>query len=169
MKDELMDIYDENKNLTGKTILRKNKDNLLENEYVISVHCFIINSSSKILLTQRSLTKNRGGMWEDTHGGLRSGETSIQGIQRELYEELGITVESNELILFKTSKGKNNFRDIYILKKDIPLESFSFNDGEVMDCKYVTIEELKKIIKDGKCTFTSFEQTIFYDNDITNF
>lgn len=35
-----------------------------------------------------------------------------------------------------------------------------------MDCKYVTIDEFKEMIENGECTFTSFEQTIFYDNNI---
>lgn len=87
MDEELMDIYDENKNLTGRTIYRKDRNILNEDEYVITSHCFIINSSDKILLTQRSLNTNRGGKWEDTHGGVRAKETSIEGIIRELKEE----------------------------------------------------------------------------------
>lgn len=62
---------------------------------IITVHCFIINSLNQILLTQRSLTKNRGEKWEETHGGLKAGETSIRGIQRELKEEIGIEVQIN--------------------------------------------------------------------------
>lgn len=68
--------------------------------------------------------------------------------------------------MVKTIKKKNVFRDIYILKRDIPLEDFVLDKNEVMDCKYVTIDEFKEMIKKGECTFTSFEQTIFYDNDI---
>lgn len=166
MGEELMDIYDENKNLTGRTIYRKDRNTLKEDEYIITSHCFIINSSDKMLLTQRSLNTNRGGKWEDTHGGVRAKETSIEGIIRELKEEIGINVKQSELKLVKTIKKKNVFRDIYILKKDIPLEDFKLDKNEVMDCKYVTIDEFKKMIERGECTFTSFEQTIFYDNNI---
>ena len=38
---EYMDIYDANKNKTGKIIERKNKKKVSEGEYTISVHCFI--------------------------------------------------------------------------------------------------------------------------------
>lgn len=146
---ELIDIYDENKLKTGKTIDRSEKDKLGENEYVISVHCFIINSMSQVLLTQRSYEKNRGGMWEDTHGGLRAGEKSVDGIKRELWEELGIKVNEDELTFYTTLKKKNTFRDIFILYKDIELNSIKFNDGEVRDCKYVSVSELKEIIERG--------------------
>jgi len=88
-------------------------------EYIITSHCFIINLSGQILLTQRSLNTNRGGKWEDTHGGVKSGETSLQAIVRELKEEIGINVKEDELNFIKTLKRKNVFRDIYVLKKNI--------------------------------------------------
>ena len=169
MKEELVDVYDSNKNITGKIIKREDINLLNEDEYKITVHCFIINLQNKILLTQRSLTKNRGGKWEDTHGAVKAGEASIMGIQRELKEEIGIDVQINELKLVQTLKRKNKFRDIYIIKKDIPLDSIKYNDGEVMDCKYVTLEQFKTMIKNNECTFKKFEDTIFYNNNINDF
>ena len=168
MEEELVDVYDENRNITGKIIKRKDINLLNDDEYIITVHCFIINSLNQILLTQRSLAKNRGGKWEETHGGLKSGEPSILGIQRELKEEIGIDIKASELKLVKTLKRKNKFRDIYILKKDIPLDSVKYNDGEVMDCKYVTLEQLKIMIENNKCTYKKFEDTIFYNININN-
>lgn len=169
MEEELVDIYDENKNITGKIIKRKDIDLLKDNEYVITVHCFIINSSNQILLTQRSLNQNRAGKWEDTHGGLQVGESSVLGIKRELKEEIGINVQINELKFIKTLKQKNKLRNMYVIKKDIPLEDFKCNKEEVMDCKYVTLEEFKTMIENGECTFKKFEDTIFYDNNISDF
>ena len=166
MKIELVDVYDKNRKTTGRIINRKNIDALTDDEYIITVHCFIINLSNQILLTQRSLKKNRGGKWEETHGGLRAGEKSIDGIKRELHEEIGIDDQTNELKLIKILKRKNKFRDIYIIRKDIPLYSIKYNDGEVMDCKYVTLNEFKAMIENNECTFQKFEETIFYNNDI---
>ena len=159
MLEELVDVYDKDKHLNGKIIRRKDINLLNEDEYIITVHCFIINSSSQILLTQRSLTKNRGGKWEETYGELKSGETSILGIQRELREEIGIDIKHNELKLVKTLKRKNTFRDIYIVKKDIPLNTIKYNDGEVINCKYVTLEQLKIMIKNNECTFEKLKTT----------
>ena len=167
--EELLDVYDKNKKLTGKIIDRKSIELLNDNEYVITVHCFIINLSNQILVTQRSLTKNRGGKWEETHGALRSGETSVEGIKRELKEEIGLDVQISELRLIKTFIRKNKIRDVYILKKNIPLKKIKLNDGEVMNCKYVDLEEFKKMIKNKECTFEKFEDTIFYNNNINDF
>lgn len=166
MEQELIDIYDENRKKIGKTINREDADKLRENEYRIVAHCWIINSEKQILMTQRSLTTERSGKWEDTHGGIRAAETSKQGMVRELKEEIGIVVSENELKLIKTIKKGNTLHDIYIIKKDVLLSEISFNDGEVMDCKYVTLDEFKQMIERGECTFKTFEQTIFYDNDI---
>lgn len=166
MKEELVDVYDKNRNITGKIISRRDISILKNDEYIITVHCFIINSSNQILLTQRSFNKNRGGKWEETHRGLRTGEKSVEGIKRELQEEIGINVQANDLKLIKILKRKNKFRDIYILKKDIPLYSLKYNDCEVMNCKYVSLNEFKSMIKNNECTFEKFEETIFYNNDI---
>lgn len=167
-KQELVDVYNEKRIKTGKVINRNEKNKLNENEYTLAVHCWIINSKKEILITQRSLNLNCGGKWEDTHGGVKSGETSIEGMKRELKEELGVDIEENELILVKTLKRKNVFRDCYIILKDISLDSINFNDNEVMNCKYVSIEEFKEIINRGESRFTDFSQTIFSYIDINN-
>lgn len=164
-----MDVYDQRKNKTNKTIERKDRDKLNKNEFIMTVHCWIINSKKEILLTQRSMSISRGGMWEDTHGGLKTGETSLEGIKRELKEELGIIANEQELILVKTLKRDNIFRDIYIMKKDIPLETIDFCDGEVRDVKYVSIEEFKRIIEKGESSVKNFKDTIFYNSDILDF
>lgn len=166
VKEEFVDVYDENRIKTGKVINRNDKNKLNENEYTLAVHCWIINSKKEILITRRNLNLNRGGMWEDSHGGVQVGETSIEGMKRELKEELGLDIEDSELILVKILKRKNVFRYCYIVLKDISIDSISFNDNEVMDCKYVSIEEFKEIIKKGESTFTDFSQTIFSYIDI---
>ena len=38
-----------------------------------------------------------------------------------------------------------------------------------MNCKYVDLEEFKKMIKNKECTFEKFEDTIFYNNNINDF
>lgn len=158
-KEELVDVYDENKCKTNKIIKRKDKDLLDENEFILAVHCWIINSKKEILITRRSLNKNRGGMWEDTHGGVQSGETSMQAMRRELKEEIGLDVKEEELKLVRSLKRKNIYRDCYVLFKDIDIKDISFNDNEVMDCKYVSLEKFEEMIKMGESTFKDIAQT----------
>lgn len=148
---EVLDIYDEKKNCTGKTITTTSESKLGKDEYFLCVQCWIVNSSREILLTQRRKNKENGGKWEPTGGCVISGETSLEGMKRELNEEIGIDVKKGDLILIKTIQEKrearNCFRDIYILKKNIAIRDLKFNDGEVVDSKYVTINEFEEMIQ----------------------
>ena len=66
--------------------------------------------------------------------------------KEKTYEKLDIYNENR----IKTVKESHTFRDIYIINKEIPIETIKFNDGEVVDAKYVTIEELNQMIDSGK-------------------
>ena len=147
---EKIDIYDEKRIKTGRIIERKDGEIINDNEFILAVQCWIINAQNKILLTQRKKSKKDGEMWEPTSGLVQSGENSIQGIKRELKEEIRVEIDSANIILFKTAKEKHTYRDIYIIKKDIPIETLKFNDDEVVDAKYVTIEELNQMINNGE-------------------
>ena len=68
--EEIIDIYDRNRNKTGRTIIRRSGSTLSKNEYVIAVHCWIVNSNGNILLTQRTLNKDnrwKMGMYKWTY------------------------------------------------------------------------------------------------------
>lgn len=151
---EKLDVYDKTKNKTGRIVERKACIKLNGEEYILAVQCWILNPKGKILLTQRKLDKIHGGMWEPTGGLVISGETSIEGIRRELLEEIGVNVSDEELFLIKEKIEKGNLcntiRDVYVIKKDIKLNELHFNDGEVISAKYVTIEELSYMIEHGK-------------------
>ena len=62
---------------------------ILEAFYRTSVKALIKNAEGKILLT-----KEESGMWELLGGGLDHGETTQQGLVREVHEETGLTVHS---------------------------------------------------------------------------
>lgn len=153
MKEKL-DIYNKNKEKTGKIIERNPNEKLGPGEYIIAVQCWIINCDRKILLTQRKLNKRHGGMWEPTTGLVISDEDSIHGIKRELSEELGLDIPIDKLVLCKEIIEErddiNFFRDIYILKRDVKLSELNFEDGEVINAKYVSIEEFENMIYNGE-------------------
>lgn len=151
---ELIDVYNRNKEKTGKIIERKRDASLDKGEYIISVTCWIINKEGKILLTQRKLDKHNGGKWEATTGLILSGESSLEGIIRELNEEIGINVNQSDLVLIKEIIEErinvSFFRDIYLINKDIDLEDIKYNDGEVVSAKYITIDEFKMMLSNNE-------------------
>ena len=56
----------------------------------------ISNAEGKLLISQRGEALAWAGLWEFPGGKLEAGETPRQALDRELHEELGITVISAE-------------------------------------------------------------------------
>ena len=146
---ELWDIYDENKKKTGKTVERGGR--LLEKgEYHIVVTALIINLKNEILISKRAENKTYGLMWECNGGSILAGETSLQGIIREVEEELGINYAKKEAILLKEIKDciqKHQFKDIWLFKRNVKDEEITLPDGEAIEYKWVNIEEFMDMIK----------------------
>ena len=152
-KEEIVDIYDENKNKTGKTKVR-HKDVLEKGEYIIGVQAIIINSKKQILISQRSSLKEKLPLkWECNGGALLLGENIIDGLIREIYEELGIKLLREEAIFLKTVKKDYEFKEIYLFKKDIKKEDIKFTDGEAIDAKWVDINKYTKMFNNGEIVY----------------
>ena len=145
---ELWDIYDKNKNKTGK-LAERGVYEFKEGEYHLVVVALIINSKKEILITKRSATKKAEPLkWELTGGGVQAGETSLQGILRETSEEIGMRFMPEDAIFLKeTRKDKNpaDFKDLWLFKNDSPIENIKFEDGEVSDAQWLKIEQLLQI------------------------
>lgn len=152
-KEEIIDIYDENKNKTGKTKIR-HKEPLEPGEYTMGVQAIIINSDKKILISQRSELKEKLPLkWECNGGALMAGEDVVEGIVREIYEELGITLDKEKAIYLKTAFDGRRFKEIYLFETDVEVADLKFKDGEAIAAKWVGIEEYMKMFNDGDIVF----------------
>ena len=155
---ELWDIYDSNKNKTGKVIARNNRSMLKVGEYHLVVEAVIINPKGEILLGKRASSKEKFPlMWECCGGACIKGETSLQGILREIKEELGLEFKEKDAIFYKTIKDDEakDFKDIWLFKGNIFIEDIKFADGEVIDVKWVTEEKFKKMCKEKEIVPTN--------------
>lgn len=63
----------------------------------------LLRDDRQILLCQRSPRKSYPLQWEFPGGKLESGETPMQALKRELFEELAITAEDGTLLHQQTS------------------------------------------------------------------
>jgi len=52
----------------------------------------MVDVSGRVLIARRGAGKHMGGAWEFPGGKIAAGETPLQGLVRELHEELGVTV-----------------------------------------------------------------------------
>ena len=167
---ELWDVYDINRKSTGKVIDRHCDKKLKEGEYHLVVEAIIINSKGELLLSKRSELKNKyPNMWECTMGSCIKGENSLQAILRELREELGIVFKELEATFYKTLRDDKakDFKDIRLFRKNIEIKDLKFTDREVVDSKWVTIDEFEKMINNKEIIptidFTKEDYKKFYN------
>jgi len=165
---EEVDIYDKTRNKTGKTKFR-HKDTLERGECIVGVQAIIINSKNEILISQRSELKKREPLkWECNGGALLSNENPLDGVIREIKEELGVELEKEKAILVKTAFNGHRFKDIFLFFQDIEQKDIQFSDKEAIDAKWVTIREFTKMFANGEIVRSvdfnkdDFEQCLQY-------
>lgn len=147
--EELWDIYDINRKKIGK-FARRDVDKLQAGEYHVVVTGIMINSRNEILIGKRAAHKTHPLMWECSGGSILAGETSLDGMLRELKEELGVEFTKEEAIFLKEirrDKIPPDFKDLWIFHKDIDIQDLTFPDKEVIEAKWVTIKEFMRMYK----------------------
>ena len=91
---EYWDIYDKNKQLTGRK-MKRNDWCLKEGEYHLTVLGVIRRPDGKYLITRRVLTKAWApGWWEVSGGAAQAGESSEEAVRREVLEETGLHIKN---------------------------------------------------------------------------
>ncbi len=145
---EYWDIYDRDRNLTGRTIRRG--DPFQEGEYYVCCDFWIMNSAGQLLISRRHPAKKRGGLWEFGGGGVLAGETTLQAVVREVGEELGLRVTEKEPRLLATYANKNYFLDVFLIRRDVRISDLRLQPEEVTEAKWVTEEELFRMMDSGE-------------------
>lgn len=165
---ELWDIYDRNRIALEKTHVRGEK--LPEGEFHIVVDIMSVNKDGKILITKRHPDKPFGGKWEISGGSVISGETSLQGAVRELSEETGLTAREDELAycgtIVRTPSGC--LHDFYLYKGDFSEEDIVLQEGETVDVRIVTPDELYRMTMDGEFLDFVYDRIKAVYSDIIN-
>ena len=153
---EFWDIYDENKQLTGRT-MKRNDWCLKEGEYHLTVLGVIARPDGTFLITKRVMTKAWApGWWEVSGGGVQAGESSEEAVRREVKEETGLDVRNAEgryVFTYKRvnpDEGDNYFVDVYRFVMDIDEKDVSFQEAEIDGYMFATREQIESFAKEGK-------------------
>jgi len=151
MLTEKWDIIDKNGNPTGKTTIR-GKAPLKPGEYHLVVHIWVVSDDGKYLIQRRSDNKKlMPGEWAATGGAAISGEDSFTAASRELYEELSIKMNINDAKkAFRMTRRRNSLLDVWITGCNTPANELTLQESEVAEAKWITEEELRQMIKDGR-------------------
>lgn len=156
---ELLDVLDENGNLTG--IVKDKKDVYKESLWHRSIHVWILNDKNELLLQKRNPRKETfPNLWAiSVAGHVRSGEISVEAALRELKEEIHMIVKPEELELLFTVKRIQDtdgyalrvIDDIYLLRANVDIEHVKLQRSELTELQYIAFDELEKrfIMKDA--------------------
>lgn len=138
--EELWDIYDKDRNFTGRT--QKRGEPLASGDYHLTVHVWLQHNDGRFLITKRAPNKGYAGLWECTGGSALSGDDSLSAALREVKEETGLTVcpENGRVIL--SYQGWDWFTDVWLFRQDFPLGAVELQEGETCDYKWVEAREI---------------------------
>lgn len=96
--------------------------------------------AGKVLILKKTDYSSRRYRWRLLKGGLNSGESEAQGLQREILEETGLR---NIRILDRIYAYEYNFKNVrhvvstYLVRADSQ-ESIRLQESEVADCLWTT-------------------------------
>lgn len=152
---EYWDIYDENKQPTGRT-MKRNDWNMKPGDYHLTVLGVLQNTDGRYLITKRVMTKSwAAGWWEVSGGGVQAGETSEQAVRREVLEETGIDVsgfEGGYQFSYRRDnpdEKDNYFVDVYRYTGSFTEADVTPQEAETDGFMLATIDEIKAFADEG--------------------
>lgn len=163
---ELIDVYDEDNKYLGYALDRDEVHS--KNLWHHHVSAWIMNYDGKVLLQQRAFSKKKNPLkWAKTGGHVDANETCECAIKREVYEEIGLVVNDDEIINIEIFKSQNPnehyFSYGYIFLTNFNENEFKLQKEEVNAVKYYTIEEMEelKAKNDNNYTFSNWDDAGF--------
>jgi len=131
-----MEVKQEDKNNINDIL----QDGFKNPKDIISCIALIFNKKGKILLGKR----RDSSKWSFVGGGLDAGETPLECIKREVFEEVGLKIKSKDFKFvekkaLKTVKGNNKIIYIFItyLKKKAIIDFSKDPDLEFKETKFI--------------------------------
>ncbi|MCI7469738.1 MAG: NUDIX hydrolase [Lachnospiraceae bacterium] len=166
--DEIWDIYDKDKRLTGRT-MKRNDWNMADGDYHLTVLGVVQRPDGRYLITKRIGTKEWApGAYEVPGGGVRAGETSEAAVRREVMEETGVDVlnATDGGFVFDYRRDnpeeKNNyFADVYKYTIDVKDEDIHLQADETAGYEFATADQIKELADQGQFLhYDSIKETL---------
>jgi len=154
---ELFDLYTADREKTGRTMVRG--EPTPEGFYRLVVHVCIFDPEGRMLIQQRQPFK-RGwsNLWDITVGGCAvAGDSSRSAAEREMREELGLSIDLTDVRPTMTIHWENGFDDYYVLTRPVDLSSLKLQYEEVQQVRWATLEEILQMIDNGQ--FIPYEKS----------
>lgn len=157
---EYWDLYDYCGKKKAKKAIRGTKLN--NDDFHLVINAWIVNDAGEFLITQRSPKKSHPLMWECTGGSSLMGESSLEAAIREVREELGIDVRSEEATFIgETRRFYKNCPDIlhvWLFRSNVNIKDVKIQEEEVNDVMWASKDKILQLFKENK-----FEANSFFD------
>jgi 8-oxo-dGTP pyrophosphatase MutT (NUDIX family) len=158
-KEELWDVYDAERNLTGRT--HRRADPLQKGDYHLVVHVWLLNNRGEFLITKRAPNKGYPNMWECTGGSAVSGDDSITAAIREVKEETGLdAVPENGRCIYTLTRD-NSICDVWVFRQNYDILNVILQENETTDAKYATADEIRRMIKNDEFIAFHYIEDLF--------
>jgi ADP-ribose pyrophosphatase YjhB (NUDIX family) len=127
----------------------------LRPRYRVAVSALVFDEQQRILLFKHTYRKLEWGL---PAGALEFGEQPVDGILREFYEETGITIAVERLLLAESSRHLRHVSLVYLCK----IVSGEFRDSyEISEMRYFDVNDLPPVLFDEKDLIRSMHQSLF--------
>ena len=145
---ELLDVYNNNGERTGRIVERGAKNTLFaEGEHIAVAIIYIENDNNEFLIQKTS--KQKGGNYSSTGGHVNHNEEPIDTIKREVKEELGIDISKDNIVDLGYLLFDFPIRFVFYLRKNIDIKDIILQKEEVESVSYMSEAQLKGLIKKG--------------------
>ena len=151
--EEMLCVVDENNNVIDplpRSVVHR------EGQWHRTAGIWVVNRNGLILCQQRSMKKDRNpGKWEPIFGGhVLAGESYEKTIEQELYEELGIVIDPqnlfhNRIIKDDTNATNREFQSSNVYITDKTDLSFEYEKDEIENIEWKSVEDIETLFNSG--------------------
>ena len=144
---ELLQLFDENKNMLNEGIERDKKKEVPQGKYFMIILLFIENNN-KFLIQKTAVSRH--SEYATTGGHVTFGDTALKTVIKEAKEELGLDLKESEIKEIETVKGKYGYISIYYCNKEIDIDKLKIQEEEVESLHWMSVDEINELINEEK-------------------
>ena len=152
---ELWDLYTKDRESLGETMERGAAHPA--GKYRLVVHVAIFNSRGQMLIQQRQSNKfGWPNLWDiSACGSVISGETTCMAAERELGEELGLSISFQDRRPALTVHFPEGLGDVFVIEQGVDLSTLTLQEEEVQAVRWASEEEILHMIEED--TFIPYQ------------
>lgn len=147
---EYLQLFDENRNIVDEKIERKSNHvyTLPRNRFYMVVLIFIQNDKGEFLMQKTS--KSRSSVIATTGGHVTYGDTSLETVVKECEEELGLSINVNNIEHVCSDIYNDCILDTYYTKMNIDIKDLVLQKEEVESVNWYTKDQIIDLINKGE-------------------